>query len=112
MSDNDLKAQLRRILERHQGRARAITGRELAFRLEQKDDRGIRNIIRELIAEGLPVASATNSPAGFFLVASYQEAREYADSIKGRLIEDAIRRRNFRRAADCHLRPVEQGSLW
>jgi len=76
--------------------------------LGQRDDRGIRQVIRGLIAEGLPVASCG---AGYFLVTSYAEAREYADSLKGRLVEDALRRRDFRRAADCHLKPVEQGRL-
>jgi len=107
----DLKTELRYILERHEGRDRAITGGELARMLGHQEDRVIRQIIRELIAEGLPVASTTKPPAGYFLVTSYEEAREYADSIKSRLIEDALRRRDFRRAADCHLKPAEQRRL-
>jgi len=112
MSDRDFKAELRRILERHEGRDRAVTGMELARMLGQRDDRGIRQVIRELIAEGLPVASTTGNPPGYFIPVSYEEARQYADSIKGRLIEDALRRRDFRRAADCHLRPATQRRLW
>jgi len=107
----DLKTELRRILERHTGRDRAITGMELARMLGQRDDRRVRLIIRELIKEGVPIASTTEFPAGYFLVTNYEEARQYADSIKGRLIEDALRRRDFRRAADCHLKPVAQGRL-
>jgi len=76
-----------------------------------RDDRGIRHIIRELISDGLPVASTTAYPAGYFLISSYEEKREYEQSLRDRLIEDALRRRDFRRAADCHLRPVEQGRL-
>jgi len=103
-----VKTELRKILERHEGRDRAITGMELAKRLNQRDDRKIRLIIRELIEDKFPVASCGK---GYFIPNSYEEAREYADSLKGRLIEDALRRRDFRRAADCHLRPVEQGRL-
>jgi len=103
-----LKRELTEVIKRHQGRDRAITGMELAKRLNQRDDRRIRILIRELIEEDLPVASCGK---GYFIPNSYQEAREYADSLKGRLIEDALRRRDFRRAADCHLRPVEQGRL-
>jgi len=79
--------------------------------LNQRDDRKIRLIIRELITEGVPIASATDAPAGYFLVSTYEEARQYAEGEKRRLIEIALRRRDFRRAADCHLKPVEQGRL-
>lgn len=112
MIATDLKTELRHILERHQGRHRAITGLELAKMLGQRDDRKIRLIILELIENGLPVASTTKQPAGYFIPISYQEAREYEATLKSRLINDALRRRDFRRAADCHLRPVEQGRLW
>jgi len=107
----DIKAELKTILQRHEGRNRAVTGKELTKMLGHRDDREIRQIIRELIKDGLPVASTTRPPAGYFLITSYQEAREYANSIKGRLIEDARRRRDFRRAADCHLKPATQGRL-
>jgi len=48
---------------------------------------------------------------GYFIVTTRQEAEQYAGSIRGRLIEDAIRRRDFRRAADQYLTPAEQGVL-
>lgn len=105
-----IKQQLRGILLRHEGRARAIKANELA-RIVQCDERRVRLFIRELITEGLPVASSTEAPAGYFLVNNWQEVNQYADSIKGRLIEDAIRRRDFRRAAALYLRPAEQARL-
>ena len=110
MTDN-LKSQLKRILERHEGRSRAITGRELAQLLEHQDDRRIRQVIRELIAEGVPIASSTETPAGYFLVNNRQEAERYAEGEKSRLIEIALRRRDFRRGAALHLAPAEQGRL-
>jgi hypothetical protein len=111
VSGQDLKTELRRILERHQGRARAVTGLELAKMLNQRDDRKIRLVIRELITEGLPVASTTGNPPGYFVAASWAEKREYEVTTKSRLIQDAKRLRDFKRAADCHLKPAEQVRL-
>ncbi len=105
------KAQLKVILMAHEGEARAITGRQLAGGLGQKDDRRVRLIIRELIAEGLPIAANTQTPPGYFVVTTRQEAEQYASSIRRRLIKDALRRRDFRRAADQHLTPAKQGKL-
>jgi DNA-binding GntR family transcriptional regulator len=107
---NDLKSRLRAILSRHEGKGQAITSRELAA-LTGHPDRAIRLAIRELIAENLAVASSTEPPAGYFLPLTRAEAEQYAESIKGRLIEDALRRRDFRRAAAMRLKPAEQGKL-
>ena len=111
MNNGDLKLCLKGVLLRHEGRNRAITGRELATIVGHRDDRQVRMAIRELITGGLPVASSTEAPAGYFLVATRQEAEEYALSIRRRLIEDALRRRDFRRAADMYLTPAKQGKL-
>jgi len=111
MNSTDLKANLKSILLKHEGKARAITGQKLAAMVGHLDDRRVRQVIRELIIDGLPVASSTESPAGYFLVTSHQEADEYAASIRSRLIEDALRRRDFRRAAAMHLAPATQGKL-
>ena len=110
MTAQDIKTELKSILARHHGRSLAITARELAQAVDC-DERRVRLIIRELIADGLPVASSTENPPGYFLVANREEARQYAQSIRGRLIEDALRRRDFRRAADRWLTPAEQGKL-
>ncbi len=58
-----MKERLLNILQQHQGRDNPITGKELARLLNQNDDRKIRLLIRELIAEGVPIASATEAPA-------------------------------------------------
>ncbi len=111
MNEVNLKAEVQKVLSRHEGPERAITGKELASIFGRKDDRAIRLIIRELIAEGLPVASLTDRPYGYFVVTNRQQAEDYALSIKGRLINDALRRRDFRRAADLYLTPAKQGKL-
>ncbi len=105
-----LKWNIKNVLMRHEGRGRAITARELAS-LVGSNDRAVRLAIRELIADGVPVASSTENPGGYFMVTSWQEAREYADSIKGRVIEDALRRRDFRRSAALYLKPATQERL-
>ena len=109
MNQYDLKEELKDILLRHEGQAQAITGKELASIFGHRDDRRVRLAIREIIADGLPVASSTET--GYFVVATRKEAEQYALSIKGRLISDAVRRRDFRRAADQWLTPAEQGVL-
>ena len=111
MNNDTFKNNLKGILLSHEGKAQAITGRELAAMFNLKDDRRVRLVIRDLITEGLPVAANTEVPAGYFIVATRREAERYAGSIRSRLIKDALRRRDFRRAADQYLTPAEQGRL-
>ena len=110
MNNSDLKVQLKSILLRHEGEAQAITGGKLAI-IVGVDYRRVRLAILELIREGLPIAANTEVPAGYFIVATRQEAERYAGSVRSRLIKDALRRRDFRRAADQYLTPAEQGRL-
>lgn len=107
----DLKSQVKGILEQHVGRDQAIPGRELARLLGQRDDRKIRLIIRELIAEGLPIVSATDQPAGYFLPLNWQEVRACIEANRSRLIEDAKRIRDLKHAAELYLAPAQQGAL-
>lgn len=113
----DLRTELKNILMRHEGPQRAITAGELARMLGYKNDRIIRLAIRQLIKgdgdgnRGMPIASSTENSPGYFIITSRQQADEYALSIRRRLIEDALRRRDFRRAADQWLVPAEQGRL-
>jgi len=111
MVKSEFKAELRKVFRRHTGQNQAITGRELAGMFGCHDDRRIRVVIRELITEGLPVASSTESPAGYFVVSNRREAEKYAAGEKSRLIEIALRRRDFCRGAALHLAPVEQRRL-
>jgi len=86
------------ILQLHRGKANAITGKELARLLGYTDDRGIRAEIRGLIARGHPIASTNQPPYGFYMAESIDEAEHYLNSLKSRLIEDAYRRRDFKKA--------------
>jgi hypothetical protein len=99
------------ILQLHRGKARAITGKELAQVMGAPDDRLVRKEIRELIAEGHPIASSTEKPYGYFLVDTPEEAEQYLRQLKSRLVEDAYRRRDFRKAAAKSLNKDKQLAL-
>lgn len=108
---NGLKVSIKNILLNHKGQDRAITGNDLARIFNFTNDRSIRIAIRELISEGYPIASSTENPPGYFIIVSRKQAEQYANSIKNRLIEDANRRRDFRKAADKWLTPAIQERL-
>jgi predicted DNA-binding transcriptional regulator YafY len=99
------------ILQLHRGKHRAITGKELAQLLGEENDRLVRKEIRELIAQGHPIASSTEKPYGYFIADSIQEAQEYMLSLRRRLIEDALRRRDFKKAAAKTLTKEKQLAL-
>lgn len=91
------------ILKIHRGRNRAITAKELSLLVygdsSENPQRHLRLKIRDLIAEGYPIASVTSGKTpGYFIVETLAEASEYAQSLRERLIEDALRRRDFKRA--------------
>jgi len=107
---NDLRESIIQILLSHQGRSKAIKGIELA-RLLNCDYRQVRQIIRDLIKEGYPIASAVQTPQGYFVIESQGEAWEYQHILRGRLIEDAKRLRDFKKGAGRKLDMVIQGKL-
>lgn len=114
VTKTDLRLELKNILLQHEGPEKAITGRELAVMFGFKSDRIIRLAIRALIRgegdgnNGLPLVSTGQ---GYFIPTSRQQAEDYRQKEKGRLIEDALRIRDFRRAADQWLTPAEQSRL-
>ena len=72
-----------------------------------RGDTNFRAIVRDLIEEGHPIASVAGKRGGFFLAITKEEVQEYADSLRSRLIKDALRRRDFLRAARDILDPVQ-----
>jgi hypothetical protein len=88
-----------RIIERlGYGKANAVTSEKLC-QMVGVPDRKLREVIRELIAEGWPVLSnVTGAHKGFYLAQSKEEVDEYAKSLRDRLIEIALRRRDLLRA--------------
>lgn len=110
LNSQEIKDNIKFILSNHRGRANAITNSALADMIGIHE-RSAQLLIRKLITEGIPITSSTYFPAGYFIVETWKEVEEYAGSIKGRLIEDAIRRRDFRRSAALYLKPASQGKL-
>jgi len=68
-----------RILSQHIGAYRAIKASEIAKRLERKDDRVIRETIRQLRREGRLSLSSISPPYGYFIAASEEEWFEFRD---------------------------------
>lgn len=102
-TNGTLKAQIHRLLG--YGKENAITGKRLAKILGFRQDRIIRQAIRELIADRVPVASSVNPPYGYYIVNNPDEAKEYMRVLRSRLISDAYRRRDFKRASRTILNP-------
>lgn len=105
-----MKTELKNILERHEGRERAIKAQELACLLDT-DERHVRQVIEELIDDGLPVVSATESPAGYFIPVSLEQAKEYTQSLRSRAVLIFLRRKKVIRNTALHLKPASQGRL-
>lgn len=92
------------------GRKQALKGSILADQCgydADGSDRMTRKMIALLIEEGYPIASTTGQPPGFFIAETKEEVKKYAGGLRGRLVEDAIRRRNFLRASRGILQPEQ-----
>ena len=107
MNTDDLKVQLKSILLRHEGEARAIKAKELCLLLELPD-RQVRLLIREFRSDGLPVLS---SGEGYFMPSNWDELRDCLASMRSRLIADAWTRRDIKVHGERYLTPAEQGRM-
>jgi len=110
MTDPELRKELRIILLRHIGRERAIKAEALAEMFGYRDDRIIRKAIEELIDDDLPVCSVTESPAGYFIAGSREEAERYTKSLRRRAVLIFLRRKKVIRNAGLRV-PAEQVRL-
>lgn len=106
----ELKTELRHILERHIGRDSAITGESLARMVGQRN-RQVRQVLEDLIDDGLPVLSTSEPPAGYFIAESLSEAREYTESLRSRALVLFLRRRKVIKNTALYLGPASQGRL-
>ena len=109
--NNEIKPRLKGILSNRQGRARAITRRELRNTLGYKNDRKLRLIIAELRAEGLPVLFATQKPAGYYVPATWDELRAGLDSFRSYIIDLCVQRARIKKAGERSLYSSKQGML-
>lgn len=104
-TNHTLKTDVRSLLK--YGRENAVTGKELAKTLGYPNDRVIRQAIRELIADSVPIAASTINPCGYFITKNEEEATKYLAVLRGRLVEDAYRRRDYKLASRVILDPYQ-----
>jgi len=109
MNSPNVKTELKSILQRHEGRQQAITSRGLST-LTGYPDRRVRLVIEELITEGLPVASITEAPAGYFVATSVEEVKECTETLKSRAVHIFRRRQKLIRNVT-NIKPLVQGRL-
>lgn len=105
-----MKTQLLNILQTHQGRENAITGKELARLFNQSDDRKIRLLIEDLIGEGYPILSSPTKPWGYFMATSIQEVKDCTEGLKSRAVQIFERRQRLIKNAE-KIKPLVQGVL-
>lgn len=108
-NNNTLKTDVRSLLK--YGRENAVTGKELAKILGYPNDRVIRLAIRELIKGKVPVAASTVNPSGYFIIKTDEEATKYLAVLRSRLVQDAYRRRDIKRATRAILDPCQMSLL-
>lgn len=109
--NNNIKPRLKGILSSHQGRAKAITRREIKNTLDYQNDRKLRLIIAELRQEGLPVLFATQKPAGYYVPATWQELHAGLDSFRSYIIDLCVQRAKIKKAGELSLYSSKQGTL-
>ena len=109
--NNEIKPRLKGILSSHQGRASAITRREIKNTLGYQNDRKLRLIIAKIRAEGLPVLFATNKPAGYYVPATWDELRTGLDSFRSYIVDLCVQRARIKKAGELSLYSGKQGAL-
>jgi DNA-binding Lrp family transcriptional regulator len=90
----------RRVLDevrRCRGRSQAMTARQLA-RMTGIREREVRSIIADLRRQGHAIGSAVNPPYGYFMPATFEEARECQAHLYSRMREIGITARAFEQA--------------
>ena len=110
-NSGQMRNEIIKILEHHHGKESAIRGKELAAIFGQPNDRRVRQVIRELIEDGYPIAASVDGQKGYYMARTKREVDEYLAVLRSRLIEDALRRRDFKKSAGHYLGKAEQGRL-
>lgn len=102
----DLSADEARVLEAlqaHRGRAQAIQ-KETLSRETGCEVRHLRSVIAHLIERhNQPIGSASQAPAGYFLIETAQEAEQAAQELQARIVQLAKRLAKLKRntPAEC-----------
>ena len=98
-----LPAQVLALLAQRVGKMQAVTAQVIATELGKRgkyDDRKIRLAIAELVEQGHPIAASVSGVVGFYWIANAEEAREYLDDLRLRVMGIWKRYHDFARAAE------------
>lgn len=89
------------------GRNNAITRAVLLKRLglQPKDDRELRQVIKELRHEGKLIGLSIRPPYGYYLISTAEELLECMAILRGYCVEAAIARRDLKVAGKALLNP-------
>ena len=111
----NIKAQVLRVIERHEGQGNAILSLDLASAMglprTHASQRKLQMIIRELRRENKPVLSTCSPPYGYYWPGSWAEGQECLASIRSRLIEDALTRRDIKLGLGLHFEGAKKVKL-
>ncbi|CQH63991.1 uncharacterized protein HHUB_4246 (plasmid) [Halobacterium hubeiense] len=100
MSSDPAREEIKQLILEAKGPSNAISSREIN---EQVDVDSVgsfpqtREIVRELLMEGIPIASNTN---GYYVIESEEQLADYVDTLDSRMTGIAERRYGILRAAD------------
>ena len=114
--DYSLKTEVLHILERHTGRANAVTSYELCDYVGLPRTRAAQRKIQITIQElrrkdNLPILSSSQYPYGYWMPESWVEVYEFAGSMRSRVIEDCLTRRDVLRGAPAYFESAEKVRL-
>lgn len=85
------------VLDRHRGRAAAITKEALAAACA-RDERKVRQVIVRLIEQhGAAIGSTSSQPGGYFLIQTQDEQREAEEELQHRIMRLAQRLAKLKR---------------
>ena len=105
----ELKQEVRQLLR--MGKEKARTGKELARTLGFKDDRLIRQAIRSLIADGIPVISSVHPPYGYYIAESPADITEHLEDLRHRALEILGRYKDLKMASRDILQPHQMALI-
>ena len=105
MEADTLKLQVRELLRF--GKDNARKGLDMAESLEFKDDRPVRIVIRDLIADGLPVVSSIRPPYGYYIADDSDDLTEHLGKLRHRALEVLHRYKDLKIAARSILQPTQ-----
>ena len=108
-TNGELKQEVRQLLRT--GKEKARTGKTLAFLLGYRDDRMIRETIRELIADGLPVISSVRPPWGYYISDDPEEITEHLGELRHRALEVLGRYKDLKLASRKILQPHQMALI-